>query len=142
MKNIRALIDTNIILDWIMTREPFFVVAKQVMEECMIGNTIGYLASHTLSDLFYILRKNFSVQERKELLLLLCNRFHIIPEDENIMVAALNNNLWSDFEDGLQMQCALDKELDYIVTRNIQDFGTSEIAAITSEDFISLVRGI
>ena len=58
MKNMQILIDTNVILDWLMHREPFSENAKYIMEEAMFGNVEGYLTAHTFSDLFYILRKD------------------------------------------------------------------------------------
>ena len=55
----RVLIDTNIILDWLMCREPFHDDSRLVMKECMFGDLKGYISAHTLTDLFYILRKDF-----------------------------------------------------------------------------------
>jgi len=136
----QILVDTNVILDWIMKREPFVTIATKIMKQCIDGKITGYLASHTLPDLFYILRKKFSVEQRKELVLLLCDRFFIIPEDNKIMVSAAKNELWNDFEDGLQMQCALDKNLDYIITQNIKDFATSEVKAVLPEAFIKILE--
>ena len=140
MKNMRILIDTNIILDWLMCREPFQERAKWIMQESMFGSLEGYIAAHSLTDLFYILRKDFDVPKRKELLMLLCNHLQIIPEDAAIIKEALNQETWTDLEDGLQMQCAKERNLDYIVTRNIKDFSDSPIQPLSPEDFIEIVR--
>lgn len=140
MKNMRILIDTNIILDWLMCREPFQERAKWIMRESMFGSLDGYIAAHSLTDLFYILRKDLDVPKRKELLLLLCEHLQIIPEDAAIIKEALNQETWTDLEDGLQMQCARERNLDYIVTRNIKDFSDSPIQPLSPEDFIEIVR--
>lgn len=140
MKNIKALIDTNVILDWIMVREPFADAAKRVMEECIFGEIKGYLAAHTITDLFYILRKDFNVKERKEILILLCNKLNVVEENCQMIKTALNNEEWNDLEDGLQMQCAIEEDVDYIVTRNIVDFKSSKIQAISTEEFMDLIR--
>jgi predicted nucleic acid-binding protein len=140
MKNIKALIDTNVILDWVMTREPFANAAKVVMEKCMFGNVKGYLASHTVTDLFYILRKDYRVKERKDLLLLLNDKLEIIAVNSQMIKKALENELWTDLEDGLQMQCAFEEDVDYIVTRNINDFKSSQNKVILTEDFFELIK--
>ncbi len=129
----RVLIDTNIILDWLMCREPFHDDSRLVMKECMFGDLKGYISAHTLTDLFYILRKDFDVEKRKDLLLLLCERLRVIPENADMIMTVLNRPEWPDLEDGLQMQCAKEKELDYIVTRNIKDFVKSPVPAIAPE---------
>ena len=72
--------------------------------------------------------------------MLLCNHLQIIPEDAAIIKEALNQETWTDLEDGLQMQCAKERNLDYIVTRNIKDFSDSPIQPLSPEDFIEIVR--
>lgn len=136
----RVLIDTNILLDWLMNREPFHQNATKIMENCLFGSLEGFLASHTLPDLFYILRRDFTVGKRKELLILLCDNMKVIPEDQETIKAALTNDNWLDLEDGLQMQCAVMEELDYIITRNLKDFETSKVKAISPEQFLALIQ--
>ena len=121
-----------------MARSPFYANAERIMKECLFGDVEGYLASHTITDLFYILRKDFSVEERKQLLLLICNHLQIIIEDKALIVAVLKNEKFNDIEDGLQMMCASLQNLDFIVTRNISDFQNSKVPAILPEEFLTL----
>lgn len=140
MKSMRVLIDTNIILDWLMSREPFQENARYIMEKCLFGDLEGYLAVHSLTDLFYILRKDFDVDKRKKLILLLCDNMNIIAEDKVAVKSVLKNASWKDLEDGLQMECASREKLDYIITRNIKDFRTSSILPILPEQLIALYK--
>ncbi|WP_049948041.1 PIN domain-containing protein [Enterocloster clostridioformis] len=140
MKNIRVLIDTNIVLDWLMCREPFQENARFIMEKCLFGDLDGYLTAHSISDLFYILRKDFDVNKRKKLLLLLCDNMNVIIEDKDTIKTVLMNEKWTDFEDGLQMQCALREELEYIVTRNIKDFQDSLVMPVLPGQLIALYK--
>ena len=57
MKNTALLIDTNVILNWLLEREPFAEQARQVMEHCINGKAKGYLACHSILNIFYITRK-------------------------------------------------------------------------------------
>ncbi|MDO5418329.1 MAG: PIN domain-containing protein [Lachnospiraceae bacterium] len=53
------------------------------------------------------------------------------------VLAALQNKVFSDFEDCLQAECALSCEAEYIVTRNIKDFENSNIKAVTPDEFLT-----
>lgn len=136
----KILIDTNVILDWIMSREPNTKNTKLILEKCLFEDIQGYITSHTLTDLFYILRKDFSVEKRKQLLELLCQGLEIIPENCEIILCTLRNKNWNDLEDGLQMQCAKEANVNYIITQNLKDFSTSEIQAINEESFCNLIQ--
>lgn len=54
----------------------------------------------------------------------------------------LENENWRDLEDGLQMQSASYEKLDYIVTRNIKDFGTSSVLPVLPEQLIALYKAL
>lgn len=142
MKNIRVLVDTNVILDWIMVREPNSTNAKVIMEQCLFGQVQGYITSHSLTDIFYILRKDYSVEKRKQLLRLLCESMNVVPETRQTILQALNRGEWQDIEDALQMQCAKEVGVEYIVTQNLKDFQTSEVKAICEEEFCKMISSI
>lgn len=109
----KILIDTNIILDLIQSREPFSENASKIINSCVKKENEGYISAHSLSDIFFILRKDKTVEERKALILNLCSFFIVIPEDKNFYTAVCQNNDWNDLEDGLQMKCADFENLDY-----------------------------
>lgn len=133
----KILIDTNIILDLIQNREPFSENASKIINSCVKKENEGYISSHSLSDIFFILRKDKTVEERKALILNLCNFFTVIPEDKNFYTAVCQNNEWNDLEDGLQMKCADFEKLDYIVTRDAgEGFNNSPVKVISAEDFL------
>jgi len=138
LKNTALLIDTNIVLDWLLERQPFAGNAERIMEYCISGNLRGYLAGHSLLNIFYITRKEKSVKERKEILLMLCDCFEIIDIDSEMIVTALQNENWQDLEDGLQMQSAVQEKLDYIITRDINDFAHSTIKVLSPQDFLKM----
>ena len=102
----KILIDTNIILDLIQSREPFSENASKIINSCVKKENEGYISAHSLSDIFFILRKDKTVEERKALILNLCTFFTVIPEDKNFYTTVCQNNNWNDLEDGLQMKCA------------------------------------
>lgn len=134
----RILIDTNVLLDYLLTREPFYEEAKKVILSCTDGKTKGCIAAHSISNMFFILRKDYDIKERREILISLCTIFDVEGLDRNKLLLGLQNEDFSDFEDCLQMECAKAYEAEYIVTRNIADYKTSEIKAILPEDYLKL----
>jgi len=138
MKNTALLIDTNIVLDWVLKRPPFHHDATKIIDLCMRGKATGYLAAHTILNVFYITRKDLSIIERRDLSRLLCDRFEIIGIDRRSMITALDTFNFKDIEDSLQMQCAYEKSLDFIITRDIKDFKDSKIKVLLPSDFLAL----
>ncbi len=135
----KILIDTNIILDLIQSREPFSENASKIINSCVKKENEGYISAHSLSDIFFILRKDKTVEERKALILNLCSFFIVIPEDKNFYTAVCQNNDWNDLEDGLQMKCADFENLDYIVTRDAgKGFNNSPVKVISAENFLNV----
>lgn len=139
MKNMRILIDTNIILDLVQNREPHSSNALKIINSCVKEENVGYVSAHSLSDLFFILRKVKSVEERKAIILHLCKFFKVISETRDFFVAICNNAGWNDLEDGLQMKCAEMEKLDYIVSRDKKSgFKGSPVEVISPADFLEL----
>ena len=117
-------------------REPFYNNAKIIIDFCACGTIDGYVAAHSITDCFYILRK-LPVEERRTRILGILDFVKVIGIDINKLLAALNDNGFDDIEDCLQAACAADLGLDYIVTRNVKDFGGSKILAITPKEFLA-----
>lgn len=136
----KVLIDTNVLLDYLLEREPFFENAKQVIISCVDGDTKGCIAAHSICNMFFILRKDFTVKERREILTNLCSIFEVEGIDKQKLLSGLANEKFSDFEDCLQMECAKAYEAEYIVTRNVSDYITSEIKAIEPEEYLKLLN--
>ncbi len=133
------LIDTNIIIDLVLRREPHSDNASKIINSCVREENVGYVSAHSLSDLFFILRKDKSIEERKALIMNICTFFRVIPEGKNVFVSVCSNPDWNDLEDGLQMQCAELEKLDYIVTRDKEGgFTNSPVRTITPADFLQL----
>ena len=131
------LIDTNVILDMVQRREPFCANSKEIIARCIKQEHQGFVSAHSLCDIYYILRKDLSIPQRLKLVEMFCQFFTVIPEKSNDFIAVVQNPNTDDLEDGLQIQCAAKCDLDYIVTRNIDDFKNSSVPAILPSDFLA-----
>ena len=132
----KVLIDTNIIIDFATNREPFAEQAQKIFELVNNSEIEGFIAAHSIPNLFYILRKSLDSNSLRLFLLGLCNLLTVVCIDETMMISGLQNISFSDFEDCLQMECARDYGAKYIVTRNIADYEKSEIKSISPSDFL------
>lgn len=90
--------------------------------------------------MFFILRKVYNVKERKEILSNLCSIFDVEGIDKAKLLAGLQNEDFTDFEDCLQMECAKAYGAEYIVTRNISDYNSSDIKALLPKDYLDIIN--
>jgi predicted nucleic acid-binding protein len=123
---VKILIDTNIVLDLLLEREPFIDNAIALFEQIEQGNLEGYIAATTITNIFYIIRKT----EGREVALAAINRLLIglqfCAVNRQTVETSLSLGL-KDFEDSIQLACATLSQLDGIVTRDRKDFIGSNI---------------
>ena len=134
-----VLVDTNVIIDWLLFRPKNGKNAEKAMRYLMAKNAEGYITSHSLTDLYFCIRKEFSNAERQKLLRFILSKFSVITEDKADFETVHNEANLEDLEDGLQMQCAKKENLDYIVTENIKDFSASCVKVLSTSEFLDLV---
>ena len=131
----RALIDTNVLMDFLVRREPFFDAANRLVSACAARRFDGYIAAHSILNLFFILRHDYTPVQRRAMLTELCFLFHVVSVDGDKILSALKDERFLDFEDCVQSQCAISCHVDYIITRNERDFSASIIPAISPDVF-------
>lgn len=130
------LVDTNIILDVIASREPFVTESQKILELCARQEIKGYIAFHSVSNIFFILRKKFSKEERRLLLRGILKVLKLTGASHEKVVTALEQEDFKDFEDCLQEKCAEEVGAEYIITRNKEDYINSSIQVETPHDFL------
>lgn len=133
------LIDTNVALDFILHRQPFYQTAENIIETADLKIISAYVSASAITDIYYLVRRE--LRDRNLALQLLKNFLKIVKVaavSENEIESALNLS-WSDFEDAVQYSVAKSNEINYIITRNTEDFSGSEVAVVTPEDFIKIL---
>ena len=113
----KILIDTNIVLDLILERQPFVENAVLIFEQIELGNLAGYVAATTITNIFYIIRK----LKGREVALAAIHRLLVglqfCAVDRQTIETALSLGL-KDFEDSIQLACATLDQVDASVTRD------------------------
>lgn len=135
MKNMIVLIDTNVLIDYLETREPYFEDAYHVLLLCAEEKVEGYAAFHSIPNIFYIMRKTHDTESRREMLSEICRILSVTGASHEKVVDAVNREDFPDFEDCLQVQCAKEIKADYIITRNVSDYVCSDVKAVTPKEF-------
>jgi predicted nucleic acid-binding protein len=132
----RVLVDTNIVLDALLEREPFFGDARALMEAIDSGQIVGYVTATTITHIFYIVRRQTRSIDRASLAVSeTLAAMQICLVDRDILEAAFAFNM-RDFEDAVQLGCAIAENLDAIITRNPQDFEGAALPILSARELL------
>lgn len=134
----RLICDTNILLDVICRRDPFYTDSACVLNMCEDKDVEGLITVTSLSDLFYITRKLFSSKEKAYEALTLATRIlkPCTVSDTDAMRAV--NAGAKDFEDAMIAYTAEAHGCDYVITRNTADFEGLPVKAIEPSQLLEL----
>ncbi len=130
------LIDTNVILDVVQKRQPFFSNSYQALRKAIEANAVCLISASAVTDIFYILRKALqSAQKARERIEQLSQIVTFADVQGSDIHTALMRPM-PDFEDAVADAVAKRNNADYILTRNSKDFTGSVVPAITPADFL------
>jgi len=128
--------DINILLDVLQKREPFYESSAQVLAAVETGRIQGFVAVHSMTTLFYLIQKGRSSAEAHAILTSLLQFIQIATVDQSTIDQALNLD-FRDFEDAVQMVCALHSKVDVLITRNVKDYPVTLLPVMQPVDFLS-----
>jgi len=132
----KLLIDIDVILDVLVKREPFFAASANLWAQIEKSHMSAYLASHTVTTLFYLIRKAKGKKLANDSIRDILSVFEIAPVDKKGFLLALELN-FTDFEDAVQFAAAKQVNVDFIITRNIKHYSKSTIPVLTPDLFLS-----
>ena len=133
-----ALIDTNVVLDILLKNTTFIANSRVILELAEQKRFIGYISASAITDIFYISRKKLGQKVAQEAIKHLLHIFYPATVSGEHIYSALDLE-WTDFEDSVQYIVGKGLSVDYIVTRNIQDFTYGHIDTVTPEQFIQII---
>lgn len=131
----KVLLDTNIIIDIALERQPFFAESEQVLIFVEQGRIKGYISASTFGDLYYIIRRDKGRDMALEFLSNIATICQVATLDGAAITMALTAN-FRDFEDAIQYSTARVNQLEAIVTRDIADFPVSTPRILTPAQLI------
>jgi len=132
-------IDTDVIIDFLIDRKPQSREAAIIFTLIEQKKLKGYVSSLTFSNLYYVLKKFESHNKIISKLDSISKMLTILKVDQQTIKDAIASG-FSDFEDSIQYNCALDyKKIDVLITRNTKDYKNSEIPVMTPADYLKTV---
>jgi predicted nucleic acid-binding protein len=134
----RVLIDLNVILDVMQRREPFYNMSARVLAAAETGLVEGWVAAHSLTTLFYLLRRYQSAEQARIALTDLLTFLSVAAVDHTVIEQALNLP-YPNFEDAVQMMAAVRSGVQYLVTRNVRDYGMGPLPVIQPAELLALL---
>lgn len=135
----KILIDTDVLLDIFLDREPFSNDSSKILDLCAKGRVMGFVTPVMISNVYYLLRKTNSQDKVIDNLKMLLTIVDISIIDKSTVSEALNSD-FKDFEDALQNFSAQgSKEINIIITRNTKDYKTSKLSVMTPENYLKTI---
>jgi predicted nucleic acid-binding protein len=131
----RLFLDTNVVLDLLGERKPFYNSVAKIATLADKGKVNLIVSALSYSTVFYLLSKFESNEAVKEKL----RKFKVIAETSELTNKIIDKGLsskFSDFEDALQYHCAIKLDCNILITRNEKDFKGSEIPVMTPDEYL------
>ena len=126
----KYLIDSNVILDVLTNRDPFYDSSRKVFELALKQKIEAYIASSSLPALYYLLHKYYHSSDIcKQTILKLFEFFNVVDVDGNDCAKAIASII-PDYEDAIIHETAIRHSMDYIVTRDKKHFKDSIVHII------------
>jgi len=133
-----VFIDLNIILDVLQKREPFYESSAQLLAAVETGLIEGFIATHSITTLFYFIQKDKSSAEARANITNLLQFLKIAPVNQSTIDQALNLD-YNDFEDAVQMISALQCKTECLLARNISDYQPPLLPVLKPVDFLATI---
>lgn len=130
------LVDTDVLLDVVLDREPHARAASRLLDSFQKRPGTAFMAWHSISNFYYLVRPIRGGLETRLLLLDLARFIRIAPTTTESLLYAAQLEV-KDFEDAMQVAAASACQADLIVTRNLRDYGKASIQAVNPEEALA-----
>jgi len=136
---LRVLVDTNVVLDVLLDREPHVAASAEILSRVESGSVSGWLCATTITTLSYLLTKAAGSKKALADIHQLLSLFEIAPVNRPVLEAALALG-FDDFEDGVLHEAARQIDAHAIVTRNVGDFERADLPVYTPEELVEILE--
>jgi predicted nucleic acid-binding protein len=134
----KVLIDTNVVLDVLLEREPHVSPSTAVWAAVETGRAQGFLAAHAMTTIHYLIRKELGLVKARRIISVILRIFSIAGVDGAVIQGALQLSL-TDFEDAVTVSAASVAGCDFIITRDAKGFRGSPVRILTPEQAVALL---
>jgi len=136
-----VLLDLNIVLDVVLVRQPWFPEASQVWDANLNGDIAAGIAAFTVPTVFYIVHRQTDLGHAHDAVRICLASLQIVPVQRTTLEYA-RTLLGSDYEDNLQLACAIEAKMDCLVTRDLSGYTGATIPVLSPAQLLAqLPRG-
>jgi predicted nucleic acid-binding protein len=136
---VKVLVDTNVVLDLLLDREPHATPAAQIFSLIERNALVGCLGATTLTTVHYLATKVVGTKKSLREIRKLLRLFEVAPINRAVLEAALETKGFRDFENAVLHEAARQADADALVTRNEKDFKKAAMAVYGPGDLISIL---
>jgi len=133
----KVFVDTDIVLDLLMQRHPFYIHAARLFTLADNGKINICISAVYFNDLNYLLAKQYDRTGSRKLLVQFKKLVTVLAVDDKIIDEALISP-FPDFEDAIQYHTAIKNKIPVIITRDLKDYKKSEIPVMTAEMYFNV----
>lgn len=132
----KVLLDMNVVLDVLLVRQPWFVEASQVWDAHLRGEITVGVAAFTVPTVFYVVRRQTDLIHAHDAVRICLGTLEIVAVQRTTLETARAQS-GSDYEDNLQLACALEAMMDALVTRDPGGYPGATIAVLTPAQLLA-----
>jgi predicted nucleic acid-binding protein len=135
----KIFIDSDVLLDVIFKREPFFIHSHKILSLIEQNIFQGYTSSLIIANCYYIISSNSNAKIAHKSVNKLRALLTVLPLTDKEIHESLNSN-FKDFEDGVEYFIAINNGIRTIITRNISDYKKVDINIFSPNNFLNLQK--
>ncbi len=136
---IKAYIDCNILLDWLLDREPFSSYSARIIELTETRKILGLVSPLTLANTYYIIAKELNKKIADEFIIDSLRIFSVPGISLKNIKEAVSGR-FKDFEDDVHTSVAAENNVDFLITRNKRDFKKDKFKVLDAEEFLRIIE--
>jgi predicted nucleic acid-binding protein len=129
-------IDTNVLIDVLSQREPFYADSAHVWTLAEQGQIKGFISAISFNNIYYVIRRLRTRQVADRMMVLLRDTFMPVSLDKQILDQAIDSG-FDDLEDAIQYFSVVRTEADCIVSRDARAFPRSELPVLTPAELLA-----
>jgi predicted nucleic acid-binding protein len=139
MPSLKALLDTNVLLDLFAPDRPQHAAADQMMSVLVEHGVAMCFAATSLKDVYYLAVKSQGEPAARHIVSVMLDELECVPVDRDVCRAAVLGNE-PDVEDGIVAACAQRAGAGFIVTRDAAGFKRASVAKATPSELVEAVE--
>lgn len=132
----KILLDTNVVLDLLLAREPFVDMAREIFNLIENNELEGFLCATSVTTLHYLIGRSSNKNEADSIVRDLLTLFSVSAVNHKVLSEASVNN-GKDYEDSVIYTSAYLNNIDIIISRDKSGFSESKVSTLTPQEFLA-----